>query len=217
MDSDRQLELWSDVDDYLEDVFGGEDSDAARGPRLRPPAGPAGRRCLAGTGAVPRHARPHDQGALHPRDRHARRPIRPLHLARATGPEGEVVTLEYDPHHAAVARDNLARAGLSDRVEVGSAPPPRPLPLIYEELRPKFDFVFIDADKPNNALYLEWALKLARPGAIVVVDNVIRDGKVIEAHSTDPSVIGARAALAFIAGARSGRGGDSADRRRQGP
>ena len=73
------------------------------------------------------------------------------------------------------------------------------LPLIEQELRPKFDFVFIDADKTNNRLYIKWALRLARPGAVVVVDNIVRDGHVIDGHSTDPSVTGSREALEFIA------------------
>lgn len=121
-----------------------------------------------------------------------------IHMARAAGPEGEVLTLEYDPHHAKVARENIDKAGLASQVEVRVGAAADTLPQIAEEVRPKFDFVFIDADKTNNRTYLEWALTLSRPGAVIICDNTIRDGKVIEANSSDASVQGARAAFDYI-------------------
>ena len=110
-------------------------------------------------------------------------------LARALPREdGQVVTLESNPKHAEVARSNLARAGLADRVEVRVGPAIETLPT----LTGPFDFVFIDADKPSTAAYFEWALKLARPGTVIVIDNVVREGAVLDPKSTDPNVIGMR-------------------------
>lgn len=109
-------------------------------------------------------------------------------LARALPPGGRLVTLEIDPKHAAVATKNLERAGLGvvADVRVGKALDSLP------KLDGPFDFVFIDADKGNNAAYFEWALRLARVGTAIVIDNVVRDGKVIDAASTDANVIGVR-------------------------
>src|SRR5690242_16221263 len=97
-------------------------------------------------------------------------------MAKALPAGGSMVTLEYAPKHAAVAKDNLARAGLLDRVEVIVGPALDSLP----KLSGTFDLVFIDADKPNNSNYLQWALKLSHPGTIIVLDNVVRNGRVIE-------------------------------------
>jgi predicted O-methyltransferase YrrM len=105
-----------------------------------------------------------------------------------------MVTLEYAPRHAAVAKDNLARAGLLDRVEVVVGPALDSLP----KLSGTFDLVFIDADKPNNSNYLQWALKLSHPGTIVVLDNVVRSGRVLEANSGDANVDGARGAFELL-------------------
>lgn len=196
--TDQQIGLWADVDAYFEEVLGDQDpilEDAlafARAEGL--PAhdvSPAQGRFLATLVHMIKARYILEIGTLGG--------YSTIHLARATGPEGEVVTLEYDTHHANVARANLDRAGLADRVEVRVGAAAETLPLIFEELRPRFDFVFIDADKSNNRLYIEWALQLARPGAVIVVDNIVRDGRVLDAHSTDPSVIGSRTALNYIA------------------
>lgn len=119
-------------------------------------------------------------------------------FARAVGDGGHVVTLELDPGHAAVAQDNIRRAGLADRVEilVGRATESTAA-LVAADIAP-FDFVFIDADKPNNPAYLSAALALTRPGAVIVIDNVVRDGAVVDADSDDPRVQGVRAAVAAI-------------------
>jgi predicted O-methyltransferase YrrM len=109
-------------------------------------------------------------------------------LARALPEGGQVVTLESNPKHAEVARTNLARAGVADRVDVRVAPAIETLPT----LTGPFDFVFIDADKPSTAAYFEWALRLARPGTVIVIDNVVREGAVLDPKSTDPNVIGMR-------------------------
>ncbi len=119
-------------------------------------------------------------------------------LARALPDTGKVVTLELDPHHAAVARRNVADAGLADRVELRVGPAVESLRVLQAEAVEAFDFVFIDADKPNNENYLTAALALSRPGTVIVCDNVVRDGVVLEADSGDANVQGARAALAFM-------------------
>jgi predicted O-methyltransferase YrrM len=97
-------------------------------------------------------------------------------LARGAGPDGRVTTLEYEPKHAEVARANIDRAGVGDRVEVlvGAA-----LDTLPSVTGGPFDLVFIDADKENNPGYLEWAVKLTRPGSVIVVDNVIREGAIL--------------------------------------
>lgn len=115
-------------------------------------------------------------------------------MAKALPAGGSMVTLEYAPRHASVAKDNLARAGLLDRVEVMVGPALDSLP----KLSGIFDLVFIDADKPNNSNYLQWALKLSHPGTIIILDNVVRDGRVLEAKSGDANVNGARGAFELL-------------------
>ncbi len=107
-----------------------------------------------------------------------------ISLARAVGPTGHVVTLEYEPAHAEVARRNLTRAGVEDRVEVivGTALDTLPVLADRGEI---FDLVFIDADKENNVAYVEWAIKLGREGSIIVVDNISRFGRVLEPADDD--------------------------------
>jgi predicted O-methyltransferase YrrM len=107
-----------------------------------------------------------------------------IQLARGVGPGGRVVTLEYEPRHAEVARENLALAGVDDRVEVviGAALDTLPKLADHDET---FDLIFIDADKENNVAYVEWAIKLAAPGAIIVVDNIARFGRVLEPAPDD--------------------------------
>ncbi len=115
-----------------------------------------------------------------------------IHLARAAGEQGKVVTLEYNPAHAEVALANLAAAGVLSRVEVKVGPAIENLPLVQQEMTAPFDFIFIDADKRNNPAYLEWALRLSLPGSVIVVDNVVRGGRVIEADSTNEDIQGIR-------------------------
>jgi predicted O-methyltransferase YrrM len=120
-------------------------------------------------------------------------------LGRALPADGRLVTLEYDAKHAQVARGNLARAGLDKITEVRVGPALESLPKLAEEQPEPFDLVFIDADKVNNPHYVEWALKLTRPGSLILLDNVVRGGRVTEAGSEDPSVRGTRAAPELIA------------------
>lgn len=120
-------------------------------------------------------------------------------LARALPDDGTVVTLEADPRHATVARTNLARAGVAARVDLRVGVALDTLPLLEAERRAPFDLVFIDADKRSNVAYFDWALRLARPGATILVDNVVRDGAVLDAASDDDSVRGVRALAARLA------------------
>jgi predicted O-methyltransferase YrrM len=113
-------------------------------------------------------------------------------LARALPPGGRLITLEVDPKHAQVARANIARAGLAEVVELRLGPAIETLPQLAAQAPAPFDMVFIDADKANTAAYFEWALKMTRPGGMIIVDNVVRDGAVIDAESPDPSVQGVR-------------------------
>lgn len=113
-------------------------------------------------------------------------------LARALPAGGKLITLESDPKHATVARANIARAGLAGLVDLRLGKALGTLPRIATEGHGPFDLVFIDADKENIPAYFEWALKLTRRGSLIVVDNVVRNGAVIDAASTDPSVRGVR-------------------------
>jgi len=116
-------------------------------------------------------------------------------LARGLAAGGRLVTLEALEKHAAVARKNIARAGLAEVVEIRVGQALDALP----GLQAPFDLSFIDADKQNNAEYFRWALKLSRPGSLIVVDNVVREGAVIDARSRDASVQGVRRLMELIA------------------
>jgi predicted O-methyltransferase YrrM len=113
-------------------------------------------------------------------------------LARGMQPGGRLITLEADPAHATVARANIARAGLESMVELRLGSASDTLPQISAERLGPFDLIFIDADKKSIPSYFEWALRLSRPGSIIIVDNVVRDGRVIDSNSDDPDIQGVR-------------------------
>jgi predicted O-methyltransferase YrrM len=113
-------------------------------------------------------------------------------LARALPPGGKLVTLEASQRHAEVAQANIANAGLADRVELRVGAALDTLPQLAAEGRSPFDLIFIDADKENNPPYFTWALKLSRPGTVIVVDNVVRNGAVVDSASADPVIQGVR-------------------------
>ncbi|MEO6528579.1 MAG: O-methyltransferase [Gemmatimonadaceae bacterium] len=113
-------------------------------------------------------------------------------LARALPPGGSVISLEIDLHHATVARDNVERAALSDRVEIRLGTAADLLDAMIADGTEPFDFIFIDADKASSDVYFEASLKLSREGTVIVVDNVVRDGKVADAESTDADIRGIR-------------------------
>lgn len=120
-------------------------------------------------------------------------------LAMALAPGGRLITLEYEPRHAQVAQENIARAGLADRVEIRVGRALDSLAQLAAEGLDSFDLIFIDADKPNNPDYFRWALSLSRPGTAIIVDNVVRDGRVVDDASTDGSVRGVREMFDVIA------------------
>lgn len=113
-------------------------------------------------------------------------------LARALPANGQLITLEVQPKHAEVARSNIARAGLSDRVELRLGPALDTLQQLATEARGPFDLIFIDADKPAYTEYFAWALKLSRPGTVIIADNVVRKGAVADPASEDANVQGIR-------------------------
>jgi predicted O-methyltransferase YrrM len=186
--------LWADVDAYLEDVLLGDDSvlDATR--KASRAAG------------LPDIAVSPTQGKLlylMARMIGAKRILEvgtlggysAIWLARALPADGELITLEYDPKHADVARSNIKNAGFADRVDVITGAAIDTLPT----LGGMFDFSFIDADKKSNPDYFQWALKLSRQGSVIVVDNVIREGRVIETDSNDANIEGIRRLNTMIA------------------
>ena len=120
-------------------------------------------------------------------------------LARALPANGRMITLEADPKHAEVAQANIARAGLADKVELRLGKALETLPELAAEGNAPFDLIFIDADKGNYPGYLEWALRLSRRGSLIIGDNVVRDGKVIDAGDPDPSIQGVRRMNEIIA------------------
>ncbi|WP_217142572.1 O-methyltransferase [Streptomyces sp. AC627_RSS907] len=119
-------------------------------------------------------------------------------LARALPADGRLVTLEHSVRHAEVATRNIARAGLDTLVDVRVGPALETLPELADENPPPFDLVFIDADKVNNPHYIEWALKLTSTGSLIVIDNVVRGGRVADPDSAEDDVRGTRAAIELI-------------------
>ncbi|WP_437729495.1 O-methyltransferase [Sorangium sp. So ce861] len=120
-------------------------------------------------------------------------------LARALPAGGRLITLESEPKHAEVARANLDRAGVADRVELRLGRALDTLPKLAVEGRGPFDLIFIDADKPSNPDYFAWALKLSRRGSVIVIDNVVRRGAVVDPGSADPNVQGVRRLYELLA------------------
>jgi predicted O-methyltransferase YrrM len=120
-------------------------------------------------------------------------------LARGLAAGGRLTTLEIDPTHARIARANLDRADFADTVDVRLGRGLDTLPQLEAEGSGPFDLTFIDADKPSNPDYFQWALRMSRPGSVIVVDNVVRGGKVADAASDDAAVRGVRALMDLIA------------------
>ena len=189
-------ETWNDVDDYIGRLFVPPDPGLDEAQRA---ATAAGLPPIAVSAAQGKFL--HILARLH----HSHRILEigtlggysTIWLARALPPDGRLISLEFDPKHADVARGNLKRAGLSERVEVRVGRAIDSLPALAGEA--PFDLVFIDADKPTTPDYVRWALKLTRPGSVIVVDNVIRDGKIVDTSGTDANVVGMRDALALMA------------------
>ncbi|WP_080779529.1 O-methyltransferase [Chryseobacterium phocaeense] len=111
-------------------------------------------------------------------------------MARAIPADGKVITVEFDPHHAQVASENIAKAGLSDKIDLRIGKAMDVLNELIAKGEEAFDFIFIDADKPPYAEYFELALQLSHPGTMIICDNVIREGKVLDENTTDERVKG---------------------------
>jgi predicted O-methyltransferase YrrM len=120
-------------------------------------------------------------------------------LARALPPTGKLITLEYDPKHAEVARKNFQQAGLEKMIELHVGAALDTLPKIAAINSAPFDLIFIDADKKNNPHYFQWALKLSHPGSVIIIDNVVREGGILNAASDDPDIQGTRQLLTNLA------------------
>lgn len=185
------LELWTKVDRYIEEMLVHSDSaldaalkasaegglpaiqvSAAQGKMLQVLAQAMGARRILEIGTLGGYST--------------------IWLARALPADGRLVTLEVNPRHAEVARSNIARAGLDKLVEVRLGPALETLQQMAGQNLKPFDFIFIDADKPGYAEYFAWSLKLSRQGALIIADNVIREAKVIDANSEDANVQGIR-------------------------
>ncbi len=121
-------------------------------------------------------------------------------LARALPPDGRLISLEVDPRHAEVARANLAAAGVDSIAEVRVGDALDSLPKLADEGAGPFDLVFIDADKANIPEYVDWSIKLSRPGSVIVIDNVVRDGALLDDSGTRPDVVGVRRLHQELAG-----------------
>ncbi|MGI3202828.1 O-methyltransferase [Streptomyces sp. GLT-R25] len=194
-------QLWQDVDDYFTGLLAPpddaltdalNDSDAAGLPHINvaPPQG----KLLHLLAVIQGATRILEIGTLGG--------YSTIWLARALPQDGRLITLEYSERHAEVARRNLARAGLDKITEVRVGPALDSLTKLADEgdgNAAPFDLVFIDADKVNNPRYVEWAVKLTRPGSLIILDNVVRGGAVTDATSDDPSVRGTREALDLFA------------------
>lgn len=120
-------------------------------------------------------------------------------MARALPDGGKLISLEFEPLHAKVARENIKRAGLSNVVDIRVGRAIDLLPQVFADNEGPFDMIFIDADKTPYKEYFEWALKLSHPGTLIVADNVIREGKVMDANTKDEMVKGARRFNEFLA------------------
>ena len=125
-----------------------------------------------------------------------------IFLARALPDCGRLVTLEVDPGHAEVARRNFERAGVSHRVDLRIGRAQDTLPVVESDGLGPFDLIFVDADKPSYTEYLDWSIRLSRPGGVIIVDNIVRDGAVVDEHSTDAKVQGVRRFNAALAAER---------------
>ena len=182
---------WTAVDDYLATTIVAEDEALAAARAASEAAGLPQIEVSAPQGKL-LHLIARIAGARNALEIGALGGYSTIWIARALAPGGRLVTLESDATHAKVARTNVALAGLGDTVEVRVGAALDLLPALAAEGL-VFDFVFIDADKANNARYLAWALRLSRPGTTIVVDNVVRGGRILNAASRDGDVAGVRA------------------------
>ena len=189
---------WSAVDDYFEETLIGQDQVLGRALERSRAAGLPDIQVASNQGKLlSMLARIH--GAKRILEVGTLGGYSTIWLARALQASGSIVTLEFDPKHAAVARKTLEDANLANRVEIRVGRAAETLAAMVEAKEASFDFIFIDADKPSNPAYLDYAEKLSRSGTLIVVDNVIRNGAVSDPKSTDPNVFGVRTMIDQIA------------------
>ncbi|RTL62239.1 MAG: O-methyltransferase [Pseudonocardiaceae bacterium] len=186
-DHDDDHEVWSRVDEYYGQRLVGDDDTLSEALRANASAGLPPIDVTPATGKL-LHLLARSVGARRILEVGTLGGYSTIWLARALPSDGEVVTCEVSPRHAEVARANLDRAGVGDRVRIVLGPALETLPGVQGP----FDMVFVDADKVSNAEYLDHAIRLSRPGALVVVDNVVRGGRVVDETDDDPVVVGTR-------------------------
>ncbi|MER7927876.1 O-methyltransferase [Streptomyces sp. NPDC096057] len=192
-----ETQLWDDVDDYFIGQLAPEDEVLTAALRDSEAAGLPEIAVSAAEGKL-LHLLAQIQGATRVLEIGTLGGYSTIWLARALPADGRMVTLEYSARHAEVATRNIARAGLDKIVEVRVGPALESLPVLVDEHQDPFDLVFIDADKSNNPHYVEWALKLTRPGSLIIVDNVVRGGRVADPDNASPDVQGTRTAIELI-------------------
>jgi predicted O-methyltransferase YrrM len=192
-----ESQLWDDVDDYFVSHLALEDEALEAAVRDSEAAGLPQAAVTATQGKL-LHLLAQLQGASHILEIGTLGGYSTIWLARALPADGRLVSLEYSPRHAEVATRNIARAGLDKVVEVRVGAALESLAELADEHPDPFDLVFVDADKVNNPHYVEWALKLTRPGSLIIIDNVVRGGRVADPANTAPDVRGTRAAIELI-------------------
>lgn len=198
MDKTSNEQTWSAVDQYLTAQHGLDDavlqstlaaSSAAGLPQIQ----------VSATQGKMLHLLARMQGARHILEIGTLGGYSTLWLARALPADGRLVTLEFDPKHAEVARANFARAGIEKLIDLRVGAALETLPQLVQEGAGPFDFIFIDADKDNYPGYFEWSLRLSRPGTLIIADNVVRQGGVIDPDHPDVRVQGVRRFLDMVA------------------
>ena len=191
-------QTWEAVDDYLSDLLGTDDDALKHALEASTKAGLPEIQVSANQGKL-LHLLARMQGARRILELGTLGGYSTIWLARALPADGRLITLEYEAKHAEVARANFMRAGVDKLVDVRVGTALETLPQLEKEGCGPFDLIFIDADKENYAGYFEWSLRLARRGTVIIADNVVRTGAVIEPNSTDLRVQGVRRFLDLVA------------------
>jgi predicted O-methyltransferase YrrM len=191
VESDRQLQQWTAVDKYLQEYVVHPDPALEAALENAEAAGLPPISVMASHGKL-LHLLAKIQGARAILEIGTLAAYSTIWLARALPDDGYLITLEADARHAEVARANITRAGLNKVIDLRLGRALETLPKIAAEGRGPFDLIFIDADKPNTSEYFRWARKLSRPGSLIIVDNVVRSGAIVDDATTDVNVQGMR-------------------------